>query len=190
VSAPPRIGAVHERLGTRPAGREAFEALLDHTAAPEARAEWLAVPRRAVLPRASAIRSSARRIRGFSGSLQIATSGRAKAQQHGVKPSDLLPCDALGPDRTELAGCTKRYLPANGSRIRASVRRCHAARSRHGRTGLAVRRFRAPPPGSRRTQRLRADPRGARPIGRLEGGWCRQRSPRSGRERLGQLDPQ
>jgi hypothetical protein len=51
-------------------------------------------------------------IRGFSGrSLQIATSARAQTEQRGVALADLLPCEALGPDGTELAGCAKLYLP-------------------------------------------------------------------------------
>jgi hypothetical protein len=35
VSAPPRIDAVHERLGTRPAGYEEFDALVDQMPAPD-----------------------------------------------------------------------------------------------------------------------------------------------------------
>lgn len=51
-------------------------------------------------------------IRGFSGrSLQIATSARAQTKQRGVALADLVPCEALGPDGTELAGCAKLYLP-------------------------------------------------------------------------------
>ena len=51
-------------------------------------------------------------IRGFSGRpLQIATSARAQLQRDEVALASLLPCEALGPDRTELAGCAKLYLP-------------------------------------------------------------------------------
>ena len=51
-------------------------------------------------------------IRGFSGRpLQIATSARTQIQRDDVAFASLLPCEALGPDRTELAGCAKLYLP-------------------------------------------------------------------------------
>lgn len=54
-------------------------------------------------------------IRGFSGRpLQIATSARAQLERDGVALASLLPCEALGPDRTELAGCAKLYLPITG----------------------------------------------------------------------------
>jgi len=51
-------------------------------------------------------------IRGFAGrSLQIATAARTQTEQHGVAFDDLLACQAVGPDATELAGCAKLYLP-------------------------------------------------------------------------------
>ena len=51
-------------------------------------------------------------VRGFSGrSLEVATSGRGHAERRGVALSDVLPCDALGSDGTELSGCAKLYLP-------------------------------------------------------------------------------
>ena len=51
-------------------------------------------------------------IRGFAGrSLQIATAARTQTKQHGVAFDDLLACQAVGPDATELAGCAKLYLP-------------------------------------------------------------------------------
>jgi len=51
-------------------------------------------------------------VRGFSGlALQIATSTRATAEEQGVALADVLPCEADGPDGTQLAGCAKLYLP-------------------------------------------------------------------------------
>lgn len=51
-------------------------------------------------------------VRGFSRDpLQIATSARAAAERRGVALADVLPCEAVGTDRTELAGCAKLYLP-------------------------------------------------------------------------------
>jgi hypothetical protein len=51
-------------------------------------------------------------VRGFSREpLQIATSARLTAERRGVGVADVLPCEALGPDGTELAGCAKLYLP-------------------------------------------------------------------------------
>src|SRR4051812_46710891 len=51
-------------------------------------------------------------VRGFSRRpLEIATSARSDAVRRGVALADVLPCEALGPDRTELAGCVKLYLP-------------------------------------------------------------------------------
>lgn len=50
--------------------------------------------------------------RGFSRHrLEIATSSRALLERRGVRFDELLPCLALGPDRSELAGCAKLYLP-------------------------------------------------------------------------------
>lgn len=52
-------------------------------------------------------------IRGFAGrSLAVATAAREHLEDHGVVLSALRPCEKLGPDRTELAGCAKLYLPA------------------------------------------------------------------------------
>lgn len=51
-------------------------------------------------------------VRGFSGrALEIATSGRARAERRGLALAEVLACDAQGPDRTELSGCAKLYLP-------------------------------------------------------------------------------
>lgn len=51
-------------------------------------------------------------VRGFSGrALEIATSARSKAERRGVALTDVFPCEARGPDGTELAGCAKLYLP-------------------------------------------------------------------------------
>lgn len=51
-------------------------------------------------------------IRGFSGpQLQTALSARARLERDGVTIAELLPCQTLGPDQTQLAGCAKLYLP-------------------------------------------------------------------------------
>ncbi|MDP1849912.1 MAG: hypothetical protein Q8K79_19155 [Solirubrobacteraceae bacterium] len=51
-------------------------------------------------------------IRGFSGPpLQIAVSARARLERDGVTIGELRPCQTLGPDQTQLAGCAKLYLP-------------------------------------------------------------------------------
>lgn len=51
-------------------------------------------------------------IRGFSGrALQIATTAKVRVEGEGVALAQLLPCQSLGPDRTELSGCAKLYLP-------------------------------------------------------------------------------
>jgi hypothetical protein len=51
-------------------------------------------------------------VRGFSGEpLQIATSARLAAERRGAALADVVPCEARGSDRTELAGCAKLYLP-------------------------------------------------------------------------------
>jgi len=51
-------------------------------------------------------------IRGFSGeALQSALNARAELERSGVALATLLPCDAQGVDKTELAGCAKLYLP-------------------------------------------------------------------------------
>ena len=51
-------------------------------------------------------------IRGFSGHpLQVATSARTRLDRKGVALGELLPCEALGRDRSQLAGCAKLYLP-------------------------------------------------------------------------------
>jgi hypothetical protein len=51
-------------------------------------------------------------VRGFSREpLQIATSARTDTERRGVALADVLPCEALGPDGTELVGCAKLYLP-------------------------------------------------------------------------------
>jgi hypothetical protein len=51
-------------------------------------------------------------VRGFSGqSLEIATSARGDTERQGVALADVLPCEALGPDGTALAGCAKPCVP-------------------------------------------------------------------------------
>ncbi len=51
-------------------------------------------------------------IRGFSGrALEIARAARRRLEENDVVLSWLLPCEPVGPDRTELAGCAKLYLP-------------------------------------------------------------------------------
>jgi hypothetical protein len=51
-------------------------------------------------------------VRGFSREpLQIATSARLAAERHGIALAEVLPCEAAGPDGTQLAGCAKLYLP-------------------------------------------------------------------------------
>lgn len=51
-------------------------------------------------------------VRGFSrGPLQIATSARLAAERRGIALAEVLPCEAMGPDGTQLAGCAKLYLP-------------------------------------------------------------------------------
>jgi hypothetical protein len=51
-------------------------------------------------------------VRGFSGvPLQVAVSARSDTERHGVALADVLPCEALGPEGTALAGCAKLYLP-------------------------------------------------------------------------------
>lgn len=51
-------------------------------------------------------------VRGFSRRpLEIATSTRSDAERRGVALADVRPCEAHGPDGTELAGCAKLYLP-------------------------------------------------------------------------------
>jgi hypothetical protein len=56
-------------------------------------------------------------VRGFSGTaLRVATSARAATERAGVPLADVLPCDAHGPDSTELAGCAKLYLPLGDAR--------------------------------------------------------------------------
>jgi hypothetical protein len=51
-------------------------------------------------------------IRGFSREpLQIATSARHAAERRGIALADVHPCQAVGPDGTQLAGCAKLYLP-------------------------------------------------------------------------------
>jgi len=51
-------------------------------------------------------------IRGFSGyPLQIASSARSRLERNGVSLAELLPCEALGRDRSQLAGCAKLYVP-------------------------------------------------------------------------------
>lgn len=63
-------------------------------------------------------------IRGFSGrSLQIATSARAQTEQRGVALADLLPCEALGPDGTQLAGCGGKNGVRHATRMPEEFRR-------------------------------------------------------------------
>lgn len=51
--------------------------------------------------------------RGFSGrALDTAMGARRALERDGVVLDQLLPCQAHGPDGTELAGCAKLYLPA------------------------------------------------------------------------------
>ncbi len=51
-------------------------------------------------------------VRGFSREpLQIATSARLAAERDGIALAEVLPCEAAGPDGTQLAGCAKLYLP-------------------------------------------------------------------------------
>ncbi|MGI8730114.1 MAG: hypothetical protein ACR2LK_09030 [Solirubrobacteraceae bacterium] len=51
-------------------------------------------------------------VRGFSGEpLQVATSARLAAARRGIALADVRPCEAGGPDGTEVAGCAKLYLP-------------------------------------------------------------------------------
>jgi len=51
-------------------------------------------------------------IRGFSREpLQIATSARHAAERRGIALADVLPCQTIGPDGTQLSGCAKLYLP-------------------------------------------------------------------------------
>lgn len=51
-------------------------------------------------------------VRGFSrGPLDIATNARSETERRGVALADVLPCEALVPDGTALAGCAKLYLP-------------------------------------------------------------------------------
>lgn len=51
--------------------------------------------------------------RGFSGqSLDVALKARRALERDGLTLERLLPCESLGPDHTELAGCAKLYLPA------------------------------------------------------------------------------
>jgi hypothetical protein len=51
-------------------------------------------------------------IRGFSREpLQIAMSARRIAERHGIALADVHPCEAIGPDGTQLVGCAKLYLP-------------------------------------------------------------------------------
>jgi hypothetical protein len=51
-------------------------------------------------------------IRGFSREpLQVAMSARLAAERRGIALAEVLPCQAAGPDGTQLAGCAKLYLP-------------------------------------------------------------------------------
>jgi hypothetical protein len=51
-------------------------------------------------------------IRGFSREpLQIATSARRAAERRGITLAEMRPCEAIGPDGTQLVGCAKLYLP-------------------------------------------------------------------------------
>jgi hypothetical protein len=51
-------------------------------------------------------------VRGFSREpLQTATCARRAAERRGVALADVLPCESVGLDGTELAGCVKLYLP-------------------------------------------------------------------------------
>lgn len=52
-------------------------------------------------------------VRGFAGRPRaIAATAREDLEKQGVALSALRPCESLGPDKTELAGCAKLYLPA------------------------------------------------------------------------------
>lgn len=51
-------------------------------------------------------------IRGFSGrALEVASAARNRIERNGIELGRLRPCEAEGPDGTELAGCAKLYLP-------------------------------------------------------------------------------
>jgi hypothetical protein len=51
-------------------------------------------------------------VRGFSREpLQVATSARRAIERRGIALADVRPCQAIGPDGTQLVGCTKLYLP-------------------------------------------------------------------------------
>lgn len=97
-------------------------------------------------------------VRGFSrGPLEIATSARSDAERRGVALADVIPCEALGPDGTALAGCAKLYLPFRDSppSERPFASSC-SSRKRWTRRSCGLRRLRSPSPESRRAQRLRA----------------------------------
>lgn len=51
-------------------------------------------------------------IRGFSGqALDTALTARRALERDGVALGQLIACESLGPDHTELSGCAKLYLP-------------------------------------------------------------------------------
>jgi hypothetical protein len=51
-------------------------------------------------------------VRGFSREpLQVATSARRAIERRGIALADVRPCEAVGPDGTQLAACAKLYLP-------------------------------------------------------------------------------
>lgn len=96
------------------------------------------------------------RSRVLRSALKIATRGRAHAERRGVALAELLACDAHGPDRTELSGCAKLYLPpGDGRRPSVRSRSCSSLRGRPMARSLGVRRLRDPPPRRRSAERLR-----------------------------------
>ena len=51
-------------------------------------------------------------IRGFSGrALETALTARGELERDGVALGQVIACESPGPDRTELSGCAKLYLP-------------------------------------------------------------------------------
>jgi hypothetical protein len=95
-------------------------------------------------------------IRGFSREpSQIAMSARRTAERHGIALADVHPCEATGPDGTQLVGCAKVYLPLGDAppseRPMAFVLRLARAPDR---TVAWIRRLRSSPSRTGRTQRL------------------------------------
>lgn len=111
VSPPPAMEAVHQRLGTTPAGSAGSPPSSIRWAPQTAKAEW---PRRpsAACRRVSTTPYGAKRSAGFRGGRwRLRRTARSDAERRGVALPEVLPCDAHGPDGTALAGCAKLYLP-------------------------------------------------------------------------------